>query len=155
MVFTRSSNNGVQEQDAALTQSTTFATKEINKLNNGEGTSHRGGNNGNGQYGRLTKLEFPKFHGEDVKEIKKRYRPRHKCSGEMYCLEVIASDEMIDEDQDNVLAEQEIVSVIENKEEIMPQISLNALTGVNNYQKMSIRGYPTVIITIDAGQADA
>nr|GEZ51324.1 putative mitochondrial protein [Tanacetum cinerariifolium] len=48
----------------------------------------------------------------------------------MYCLEVIASDEMIDEDQDNVLAEQEMVSVIENKEDIMPQISLNALTGI-------------------------
>nr|GEW95885.1 retrotransposon-related protein [Tanacetum cinerariifolium] len=43
-----------------------FATKEINNIKNRERTSQRGMYNGGGQYGRLAKLEFPKFHGEDV-----------------------------------------------------------------------------------------
>ncbi|GJS81189.1 reverse transcriptase [Tanacetum coccineum] len=42
-----------------------FATNEINNLKAGEGTSNRGGG-GSSQYGRLTKLEFHKFNGEDV-----------------------------------------------------------------------------------------
>ncbi|GKC45859.1 hypothetical protein Tco_1063581 [Tanacetum coccineum] len=41
-----------------------FATGELNKLTNGEGTSNRGGSGL--QYGRLTKFEFPKFYKEDV-----------------------------------------------------------------------------------------
>ncbi|GJY38027.1 gypsy/ty3 retroelement polyprotein [Tanacetum coccineum] len=41
-----------------------FATSEINRLTNGEGTSNRGGSGL--QYGRLTKFEFPKFSGDDV-----------------------------------------------------------------------------------------
>ncbi|GKC84859.1 hypothetical protein Tco_1140576, partial [Tanacetum coccineum] len=42
-----------------------FATTEINNLKAREGTSHKGCG-GSNQYGRLTKLEFPKFNGEDV-----------------------------------------------------------------------------------------
>nr|GEV87890.1 hypothetical protein [Tanacetum cinerariifolium] len=42
-----------------------FATAKINKLKSGEGTSNKGGG-GTNQYERLTKLEFPKFNGEDV-----------------------------------------------------------------------------------------
>ncbi|GJX25621.1 retrotransposon-related protein [Tanacetum coccineum] len=41
-----------------------FATGEINRLTNGEGTSNRGGVGS--PYGRLTKFEFPKFSGDDV-----------------------------------------------------------------------------------------
>ncbi|GJX84279.1 gypsy/ty3 retroelement polyprotein [Tanacetum coccineum] len=41
-----------------------FATGELNKLTNGEGTSNRGGSGS--QYGRLTMFEFPKFYREDV-----------------------------------------------------------------------------------------
>ncbi|GJS29428.1 reverse transcriptase [Tanacetum coccineum] len=48
------------------TSSSRFATNEINNLKSGKGTSQRGNNNSGGQYGRLTKLEFPKFNGEDV-----------------------------------------------------------------------------------------
>nr|GEX54196.1 hypothetical protein [Tanacetum cinerariifolium] len=58
-----------------------FATAEFAKINAGEGTSGQGGNNGNlmthipnnnaqhhhNPYGKLTRLDFPKFNGEDVK----------------------------------------------------------------------------------------
>ncbi|GJS49749.1 disease resistance TIR-NBS-LRR class family protein [Tanacetum coccineum] len=43
-----------------------------------------------------------------------------------------------EEDEDCVLTEQGIISTIENEEEIMPQISLNAMTGIPNYQTMRI-----------------
>nr|GEU98930.1 hypothetical protein [Tanacetum cinerariifolium] len=43
-----------------------FATTEINAIKNGEGTSHKGTSNKGNQYGRLIKLEFLKFSGEDV-----------------------------------------------------------------------------------------
>ncbi|GJR16168.1 hypothetical protein Tco_0798820 [Tanacetum coccineum] len=59
MVATRSTDNGGNNQRG--------------RVNSGEGPSQkretfggqRGGNNG-GAYGRLTKVEFPKFDGEDV-----------------------------------------------------------------------------------------
>nr|GEU62439.1 hypothetical protein [Tanacetum cinerariifolium] len=41
-----------------------FATGEITRLTNGEGTATRGGSGF--QYRRLTKFEFPKFSGDDV-----------------------------------------------------------------------------------------
>ncbi|GJX90593.1 hypothetical protein Tco_0343919, partial [Tanacetum coccineum] len=58
-----------------------FAIAEFAKINAGEGTSGQGGNNGNlvttvpnnntqhhhNTYGKLTRLDFPKFNGEDVK----------------------------------------------------------------------------------------
>ncbi|GJS05538.1 retrotransposon-related protein [Tanacetum coccineum] len=38
-----------------------FSTRELTRLSSGEGTSNRGGG-----YGRLTKLDFPRFNREDV-----------------------------------------------------------------------------------------
>ncbi|GJZ76963.1 reverse transcriptase [Tanacetum coccineum] len=90
MVNIRSTDNGGSSQRGMLTGSTTVESRLTsmmnlitrltesvttleNKVNSGEGTSQRrehlggqiGGNNG-GSYGRLTKVEFPKFDGEDV-----------------------------------------------------------------------------------------
>ncbi|GKB15563.1 hypothetical protein Tco_0849486 [Tanacetum coccineum] len=90
MVATRSTDNGGNGQGSMLTGSNivesqlTTMLNLINRLketvtalkgrmNSGEGTSQRreqlggqnGGNNG-GTYGRLIKVEFPKFEGEDV-----------------------------------------------------------------------------------------
>ncbi|GJY35392.1 retrotransposon-related protein [Tanacetum coccineum] len=56
-----------------ITRLTETVTALEGRINNGEGTSQireqlggqNGGNNG-GTYGRLTKVEFPKFDGEDV-----------------------------------------------------------------------------------------
>ncbi|GKF41328.1 hypothetical protein Tco_0124670, partial [Tanacetum coccineum] len=61
----QSSLDQINESIRGLLMFQQFATNEINSLKNKEGTSHRGNNNGGGQYGRLTKLEFSKFNGED------------------------------------------------------------------------------------------
>ncbi|GJZ24614.1 histone-lysine N-methyltransferase ATX2-like protein isoform X1 [Tanacetum coccineum] len=45
------------------------------------------------------------------------------------------------EDEDCVLTEQGVASVTGSEEETMPQISLNAMTGVNNYQTMRAGGH--------------
>ena len=52
-------------------------TQEVNKLRSGEGTGHGSihhvgdgtpnARNGNRGYDRMSKIEFPKFNGEDVK----------------------------------------------------------------------------------------
>nr|GEU73136.1 putative mitochondrial protein [Tanacetum cinerariifolium] len=147
-------------------------------------------------YGRLTKLEFPKFNDEDVQgwmyrvhrfflldgiqddaqklmlkmydgginerfdpvnedlmvELKNLkqvcsveayqdlYSPRHKCNGKMYCLEVIGCDEIMKE-EDCAFSEQEPVHVTKVEEDIMPQVSLNAMNGVNNYKTVRVRGH--------------
>ncbi|GJT52693.1 reverse transcriptase [Tanacetum coccineum] len=62
----QSSLDQINESIRGLLMFQQFATNEINSLKNKEGTSQRGNNNGGGQYGRLTKLEFSKFNGEDV-----------------------------------------------------------------------------------------
>ncbi|GKB74330.1 putative mitochondrial protein [Tanacetum coccineum] len=266
-----------------------FATSEINSIKNGESTSQRGTNNGGGQYGRLTKLEFPKFHGEDVqgwlyrvhqffkidhikddsykirlvsmhmfdkalnwhkqfvkrfrknvswdkyeREIKirfdsvyedpmvelknlrqtttvqqtivasknrrapllstpktsivntnvtrnrgnwvknntpaqssttvpnrpfkrltqqeleekrakhlcfycdQKYMPRHKCSGQVFSLEVVGVD--VEEDGDLLLTEEGVVNTYHSTDDEQPLISLNALSGVNTYRTMRVRG---------------
>ncbi|GJZ53859.1 hypothetical protein Tco_0608744 [Tanacetum coccineum] len=52
---------------------------------------------------------------------------KYKCSGQIYSLKVIASDEICDEDEDCVVTDQGVISATRNEEELMPQISLNAL----------------------------
>ncbi|GKC44412.1 hypothetical protein Tco_1062134 [Tanacetum coccineum] len=57
---------------SVITHLTKSVTTFKNKINHGEGTSQRrenlGGENGQAMshYGRLIKVEFPKFNGEDV-----------------------------------------------------------------------------------------
>nr|GEY67735.1 hypothetical protein [Tanacetum cinerariifolium] len=78
MVNTQSTDGGLQinpqpleTQVATLRASMAQITQTLQdiqaRLNNGEGPSQRdtGGHNGGG-YGRLTKVEFPKFDGEEV-----------------------------------------------------------------------------------------
>ncbi|GJS94246.1 hypothetical protein Tco_0801214 [Tanacetum coccineum] len=61
-----------------------------------------------------------------------RYSHGYKCSGQMYCLEVMGYDKII-EDEDFVFSEQEPVPVNEVVKDPMPQVSLNAMNRVNNY----------------------
>ncbi|GJX00586.1 reverse transcriptase [Tanacetum coccineum] len=80
-----------------------------------------------------------------------RYSPGHKCSGQMYCLEVAGCEEEI-KDEDSV--DSEIDQVIVREEEVMPQVSLNAMNGVNSYQTMRIKGHvgkQVVHMLIDCG----
>ncbi|GKC25598.1 hypothetical protein Tco_1027748 [Tanacetum coccineum] len=89
MVNTRSTDSGLltnpvplETQVANLTTSVNQITQMLHalqdRLNNGEGTSQRrdnggqtgqnGGTNG-GAYGRLTKIEFPKFEGDQIRLV--------------------------------------------------------------------------------------
>ncbi|GJT94498.1 reverse transcriptase [Tanacetum coccineum] len=66
-----------------------------------------------------------------------RYSPGYKCSGQMYCLEVIGCDKII-KDEDGVIS----VPDNEVEEETMPQVSLNAINRVKSYQTMLYRNPP-------------
>ncbi|GJX10964.1 RNA-directed DNA polymerase, eukaryota, partial [Tanacetum coccineum] len=66
----------------------------------------------------------------------KKYVPGHKCKGQLFTLVVLADQEEQEED---------FVDVDENldemeTEEVQPQISLNALSGVSSYQTLRVVG---------------
>ncbi|GJY56325.1 retrotransposon-related protein [Tanacetum coccineum] len=80
-----------------------------------------------------------------------RYSLGHKCSGQMCCLEVADCEEEI-KDEDSV--DSEIDQVLVREEEVMPQMSMNAMNGVNSYQTMRIKGHvgkQVVHMLIDCG----
>ncbi|GKB19820.1 hypothetical protein Tco_0853743 [Tanacetum coccineum] len=87
-----------------------------------------------------------------------KYFPGHKCSGQVFLLEVIVDNE----DQEGTrkeleeCLEEEIVWEQEPVVEgiVSPQISLNAITGVYNYQTMRVMGYvgkSELHILVDSG----
>ncbi|GJX58361.1 retrotransposon-related protein [Tanacetum coccineum] len=77
-----------------------------------------------------------------------RYSPGHKCSGQVYSLEVIGESEEYEEEVIEQLVEaneeEENVemcnAVFDNSGQDTPRISLNALSGVNSFQTMRVRG---------------
>ncbi|GKA83144.1 reverse transcriptase [Tanacetum coccineum] len=77
-----------------------------------------------------------------------RYSPGHKCSGHVYSLEVIGENEEYEEGVIEQLVESieeeenvEICNVVfDNSSQDTPRISLNALSGVNSFQTMRVRG---------------
>ncbi|GJV32484.1 retrotransposon-related protein [Tanacetum coccineum] len=73
--------------------------------------------------------------------VMRTYSPGHKCSDQMYSLEVCASEEVFDEDEDCVLTKQGVIGVVENVGELMQQVSFNAMTGIPSYKTMRIKGY--------------
>ncbi|GJW51736.1 retrotransposon-related protein [Tanacetum coccineum] len=77
-----------------------------------------------------------------------RYVPGHKCNGQLYSLEVVAN--MAESDDSMLDLSANVIEDIREEEEFLecsqtieenPQISLNALTGVNAYKTMRIKGY--------------
>ncbi|GJS12271.1 reverse transcriptase [Tanacetum coccineum] len=75
------------------------------------------GQNG-GAYGRLTKVEFPKFDGEEVASSLHRLHVMNKLRRKMVM---------------RILKEEE--------EEVVSQILLNAMTGMPSYQTMRVKGH--------------
>ncbi|XP_071705151.1 uncharacterized protein [Rutidosis leptorrhynchoides] len=84
-----------------------------------------------------------------------KYSPNHKCSGQLYSLEVV-----VDNSEDETVVEEEsvqvneIVQLTEVDQYTQPQLSLNALTGTDNYQTMRVTGHVNkykVHILIDSG----
>nr|GFB23141.1 retrotransposable element Tf2 [Tanacetum cinerariifolium] len=82
-----------------------------------------------------------------------KYAPGHKCSGQLHSIEVICGDDFdnyIDGDDETYQdCVGDMVGVTDS-----PQITLNALSGLNSYQTMRVRGRvgkQVVHILIDCG----
>nr|GEV95105.1 hypothetical protein [Tanacetum cinerariifolium] len=106
------------------------------------------------QYSRLTKVEFPKFSGDDVSgwifrceqfflidTIPEDHKGKDKCrafshkhEGQLFSLVVLA--EQKDQEEEFVNADENL-DEMENVE-IQPQISLNGLSGVSSYQTLKM-----------------
>ncbi|GKD79058.1 hypothetical protein Tco_1341679 [Tanacetum coccineum] len=67
-----------------------------------------------------------------------KYMPGHKCSGQVFSLEVIRTD--VEEDVDLLLTDEGVVSTFHSSIDEQPLISLNALTGRNSYGTMRVKG---------------
>ncbi|GJR87380.1 reverse transcriptase [Tanacetum coccineum] len=236
--------NAILEIKEGLTEfmvSQNAISNELNRMKNGEGTSNNGGSqnhsgngnqnhrNGDRGFGRMSKTEFSRFNGDDVKgwvyrcrefykidgiddtdrevyerEVLKRFgavfddplmelkklkqdgtvkdyqekfeellnmveldkkhaislfleglkneiMPGHKCAGQLFSLVVLPDEE---EYEENCEEETEENKVVDEFEEIQPHISLNALTGINNFQTMRVLGTVgkhVVHILVDCG----
>ena len=95
----------------------------------------------NRQFKRLTPQELEEKRAKHLCfYCDQKYAPGHKCSGQLYSLEIIG-DEVESEDEDLLLTDEGVVSNYTSLIDEPPLISLNALTGVNTYKTMRVRGY--------------
>nr|GEX55817.1 hypothetical protein [Tanacetum cinerariifolium] len=78
------------------------------------------------------------WHKHFMAKFGEKYVPGHKCSGQVFSLEVIRTD--MYEDVDLLLSKQGVASTFYSFVDKQPLISLNALTGMNTYKTMRIRG---------------
>ncbi|GJV33331.1 reverse transcriptase [Tanacetum coccineum] len=70
------------------------------------------------------------------------YALGHKCSGQLYSLEVIGEGLSMEEDEEMQLTKDRVMSTyITTLINDLPLISLNALTGENSYRTMRVRAY--------------
>ncbi|GKD45444.1 hypothetical protein Tco_1270089 [Tanacetum coccineum] len=70
------------------------------------------------------------------------YAPGHKCSGQLFSLEVVGEGMVMEEDDDLQLNEEGVMSTYTTSLiDEPPLISLNALTGKNSYRTMRVRAY--------------
>lgn len=72
-----------------------------------------------------------------------KYRPGHKCEGQLSTLLVLAENEECEEYHECLEQEDELEEIIRE-----PQISLNALTGVQNYRTIRIKRIVSAGISI-------
>ena len=108
----------------------------------------------NRQFKRLTQQELEEKMAKQLcLYCDQKYTPGHKCSGQLYSLEIIG-DEVESEDEDLVLTEEGVVNSYTSLIDEPPLISLNALNGVNTYKTMRVRGYVTknmLHVLVDSG----
>ncbi|GKB15562.1 putative nucleotidyltransferase, ribonuclease H [Tanacetum coccineum] len=152
---------------AKIRHTPVLATPKGNGISNQNNIHRSGGivprNVNNAMPNRLPNRPFKKLTQQELEEkgakhlcffCDQKYSPGHKCSAQMYTLEVVASEEMFEEDDDCVLTKQGVVNTMEEEELVRPQISLNAMTGVPSYQTMRVRGYvgkQLLHILVDSG----
>ncbi|XP_071716761.1 uncharacterized protein [Rutidosis leptorrhynchoides] len=99
---------------------------------------------------RLTQKELDEKRSKGLCFVcDQKYMPGHKCSGQVYSLEVICEDESGDTQEGD-----EFSDAMDTYANDTPQISLSALTGTSTYQTMRITGHirnQGVHILIDSG----
>ncbi|GJT06736.1 hypothetical protein Tco_0841198 [Tanacetum coccineum] len=121
--------------------------KFVNKLVNAQlkSATMNGGNqivarNGGNRPYRLTQKELKEKRAKNkCFYCDQKYFPGHKCSGQLYSLEVVSEDhdELVTEGNNETFEDcvEEVVTMESN-----PQISLNALSGLNSFQTMRVKG---------------
>ncbi|GJU62052.1 hypothetical protein Tco_1243887 [Tanacetum coccineum] len=67
-----------------------------------------------------------------------KYIPGHKCSGQVFSLEVIGVD--VEEDDDLLLTKEGVTNSFHSLVDEQPLIYLNGLSGVNTYRTMRVKG---------------
>lgn len=90
-----------------------------------------------------------------------KYVPGHKCSGQMFALEVVVDrtdegeeEELLLPEYSEHLTQEETGEVIEFTPQMTPHISLHALTGIPHFQTMRVCGHIgkyKIHILIDSG----
>ena len=105
-----------------------------------------GGENKTG-FKRLTQKELEDKRAKNICfYCDKKYVPGHKCSGQLHSLEVIVDEDYEDVDPNLIsddmgqMEDYGLAAEFDHSTEMVPQISLNALTGVYNYQTMRVKG---------------
>ena len=105
-----------------------------------------GGENRTG-FKRLTQKELEDKRAKNLCfYCDKKYVPGHKCSGQLHSLEVIVDEDYEDVDPNLIsddmgqMEDYGLAAEFDHSTEMVPQISLNALSGVYNYQTMRVKG---------------
>ena len=84
-----------------------------------------------------------------------KYTPGHKCSGQLFSLEVLGDEEGSESVGEEVVQlEEEMLEHVVEEQTVCPQISLNALAGVNTFHTMRVKGHvgkQVIHILVDSG----
>ncbi|GKE32336.1 reverse transcriptase [Tanacetum coccineum] len=126
----------------SLTTQLALPSTSFNKSANAGNTSQR----------RLSQKEYEEKRSKNLCfYCDQKYVPGHKCSGQMFSLEVLGEEETHDSVEE--IGEQVIEEVMEEPV-ICPHISLNALAGVNTFHTMRVKGHvgrQDIHILVDSG----
>lgn len=139
-------------------RSNTYVARPNNASYVNNGSSYRQNQT---PYKRLTQKEIEEKRSKNLCfYCDQKYVPGHKCSGQLHSLEIVADEEfenmeeeLINEDMGQ-MGGSEQMGEFEHNNEMMAQISLNALTGVYNYQTMRVKGLvgrQNVHVLVDCG----
>ncbi|GKA70256.1 putative mitochondrial protein [Tanacetum coccineum] len=101
---------------------------------------------------RLSQKEYKEKRAKNLRfYCDKKYVPGHKCSGQMFSIEVLGEDEMHDSVEE---LEEQVTEEVVAEPVIYPYISLNSLAGVNTFHTMRIKGHvrkQDIHILVDSG----
>ncbi|GKD03897.1 DEAD-box ATP-dependent RNA helicase 41 [Tanacetum coccineum] len=147
--------------NSSLLSTPKFVPNSVNKSVNAplKSATMNGGNqivsrNGGNRLYRLTRKELEEKRAKNqCFYYDQKYFVGHKYSGQLYSLEVVSENdnELVTEVEDEAFKDcvEEVITI-----ESSPQISLNALSGLNSFQTMRVKGMfgkHTLHILVDCG----